>query len=299
MNERRIRWPVDIGLSMRMFLTMVILGALYLGFLTVLYWYGVGISGLLIIAALMMGAQYFFSDKLVLASSGAKIVTPEQAPKLHAIVDRLCAETGLPKPRVAIVPTDVPNAFATGRSQRHSAIAATQGLLNRLNEDEIEAVLAHELSHVKNRDVAVITIASFLSTVAYFFLMSFMYGGGGYGRDRRNAGGIIIVYIVSITVYIASLLLVRLLSRYRELAADRGSALITGRPSWLISALLKISGQMERVPKQDLRSEQGLNQFFIIPALSGGSVFDLFATHPSLDKRIRQLEQMERTMGYQ
>jgi heat shock protein HtpX len=282
-----------------MFLTMVILGALYLGFLTVLYWYGVGIGGLLIIAALMMGAQYFFSDKLVLASSGAKIVTPEQAPKLHAIVDRLCAETGLPKPRVAIVPTDVPNAFATGRSQRHSAIAATQGLLNRLNEDEIEAVLAHELSHVKNRDVAVITIASFLSTVAYFLLMSFMYGGGGYGRDRRNAGGIVIVYIVSITVYIASLLLVRLLSRYRELAADRGSALITGRPSWLISALLKISGQMERVPRQDLRSEQGLNQFFIIPALSGGSVFDLFATHPSLDKRIRQLEQMERTMGYQ
>jgi heat shock protein HtpX len=299
MNVRRIRWPVDIGLSLRMFLTMVILGALYLGFLTVLYWYGVSVGGLLVIAALMMGAQYFFSDKLVLASSGAKIVTPEQAPKLHAIVDRLCAETGLPKPRVAIVPTDVPNAFATGRSQRHSAIAATQGLLNRLNEDEIEAVLAHELSHVKNRDVAVITIASFLSTVAYFLLMSFMYGGGGYGRDRRNAGGIVIVYIVSITVYIASLLLVRLLSRYRELAADRGSALITGRPSWLISALLKISGQMERVPKQDLRSEQGLNQFFIIPALSGGSVFDLFATHPSLDKRIRQLEQMERTMGYQ
>jgi heat shock protein HtpX len=297
MNERRIHWPVDIGLSLRMFLTMVILGVIYLGFLTVLYWYGVSFTGLIIVAALMMGAQYFFSDKLVLASSGAKIVTPEQAPKLHAIVDRLCAETGLPKPRVAIVPTDVPNAFATGRSQSHSVIAATQGLLNRLNEDEIVAVLAHELSHVKNRDVAVITIASFLSTVAYFFLMSFMYGG--YGRDRRNAGGIVVVYIVSIVVYVTSLLLVRLLSRYRELAADRGSALITGRPSWLISALLKISGQMDRVPKQDLRSEQGLNQFFIIPALSGGSILELFATHPSLDKRIRQLEQMEKTMGYQ
>lgn len=292
-----IRWPVDLGLSLRMLLTMVILGAIYLGFLTVLYWLGVDLTMLMVIAAVMLGIQYFFSDKLVLMSSGAKIVTPEQAPRLHAIVDRLCAETGLPKPRVAIVPTDVPNAFATGRSQRHSVVAATQGLLNRLNEDEIVAVLAHELSHVKNRDVAVMTIASFLSTVAYFFIMSFMYGG--YSRDRRNSGGLIIVYIVSMFVYVASLLLTRLLSRYRELAADRGSALITGRPSWLISALLKISGQMERMPKQDLRSEEGLNQFFIVPAISGRSIFELFATHPSLEKRIRQLEKLERTMGYQ
>jgi heat shock protein HtpX len=297
MNQRVIRWPVDLGLSLRMLLTMVILGAIYLGFLTVLYWLGVDLTMLMVIAAVMLGIQYFFSDKLVLMSSGAKIVTPEQAPRLHAIVDRLCAETGLPKPRVAIVPTDVPNAFATGRSQRHSVVAATQGLLNRLNEDEIVAVLAHELSHVKNRDVAVMTIASFLSTVAYFFIMSFMYGG--YSRDRRNSGGLIIVYIVSMFVYVASLLLTRLLSRYRELAADRGSALITGRPSWLISALLKISGQMERMPKQDLRSEEGLNQFFIVPAISGRSIFELFATHPSLEKRIRQLEKLERTMGYQ
>ena len=292
-----IRWPVDLGLSLRMLLTMVILGAIYLGFLTVLYWLGVDLTMLMVIAAVMLGIQYFFSDKLVLMSSGAKIVTPEQAPRLHAIVDRLCAETGLPKPRVAIVPTDVPNAFATGRSQRHSVIAATQGLLNRLNEDEIVAVLAHELSHVKNRDVAVMTIASFLSTVAYFFIMSFMYGG--YRSDRRNSGGLIIVYIVSMVVYVVSLLLTRLLSRYRELAADRGSALITGRPSWLISALLKISGQMERMPKQDLRSEEGLNQFFIVPAISGRSIFELFATHPSMEKRIRQLEKMEKTMGYQ
>jgi heat shock protein HtpX len=297
MNQRVIRWPADLGLSLRMLLTMVILGAIYLGFLTVLYWLGVDFTMLMIIAAVMLGIQYFFSDKLVLMSSGAKIVTPEQAPRLHAIVDRLCAETGLPKPRVAIVPTDVPNAFATGRSQRHSVIAATQGLLNRLNEDEIVAVLAHELSHVKNRDMAVMTIASFLSTVAYFFIMSFAYGG--YRGDRRNSGGLIIVYILSMFVYVASLLLTRLLSRYRELAADRGSALITGRPSWLISALLKISGQMERMPRQDLRSEEGLNQFFIVPAISGRSIFELFATHPSLEKRIRQLEKLERTMGYQ
>lgn len=303
MNERVSHWPADPGLSLRMFLTMVILGAIYLGFLTVLYWMGVDLTMLMVIAAVMLGIQYFFSDKLVLMSSGAKVVTPEQAPRLHAIVDRLCAETGLPKPRVAIVPTDVPNAFATGRSQRHSVIAATQGLLNRLNEDEIVAVLAHELSHVKNRDVAVMTIASFLSTVAYYFIMSFMYGGMGRGSggsdQRRNTGGLVIVYAISMVVYVVSLLLTRLLSRYRELAADRGSAFITRRPSTLISALLKISGQMERMPKQDLRSEEGLNQFFIVPALTGRSIMELFATHPSLEKRIRQLERLERSMSYQ
>ncbi len=299
MNERVRRWPSDFGLGLRMFLTLVILGAIYLGFLTILYWLGVDLTWLMVIAAVMIGIQYFFSDKIVLMSSGAKVVTPEQAPKLHAIVDRLCAETNLPKPRVAIIPTEVPNAFATGRSRSHSVIAATQGLLNKLNEEEVIAVLAHELSHVKNRDVAVMTIASFLSTVAYYFMLSFMYGGAYGGRDRRNVGGLAIVYVVSLVVYVVSLLLTRLLSRYRELAADRGSALITGRPSWLISALLKISGQMERMPKKDLRSEEGLNQFFIVPAISGRSIFELFATHPSLEKRIRQLERLERSMGYQ
>lgn len=299
MNKRVIRWPADLGLSLRMFLTMLILGAVYLGFLTILYWMGVDLTSLMVIAAVMMGIQYFFSDKIVLASSGAKVVTPEQAPKLHAIVDRLCAEANLPKPRVAIIPTDIPNAFATGRSQKHSVIAATQGLLNRLNEDEVVAVLAHELSHVKNRDVAVMTIASFISTVAYYFIMSFAYGGMGRSRDERGGGSLIIVYVLSLIVYGISLLLTRLLSRYRELAADRGSAIITGRPSTLISALLKISGQMERMPKKDLRSEEGLNQFFIVPALSGRSIMELFATHPSLERRIRQLEQMERSLGYQ
>ncbi len=280
---------------------MLILGVVYLAFLTVLYWLGVDFLSLMAIAAVMLGIQYFFSDKIVLASSKAKIVTPEQAPRLHAIVDRICAETGLPKPRVAIVPTDVPNAFATGRSQRHSVIAATQGLLNRLNEDEIVAVLAHELSHVKNRDVAVMTIASFLSTVAHFIMISFMFGGGmgGGGQgQRRNTGGLVLVFILSSIVYGVSLLLTRLLSRYRELAADRGSAFITRRPSTLISALLKISGQMERMPKKDLRSEEGLNQFFIVPALTG-SITELFATHPSLEKRIRQLERLERVVGEQ
>ncbi len=301
MNQRVLRWPADIGLSLRMFLTMLILGVVYLAFLTILYWLGVDFWSLMAIAAVMLGIQYFFSDKIVLASSKAQIVTPEQAPRLHAIVDRICAETGLPKPKVAIVPTDVPNAFATGRSQRHSVIAATQGLLNRLNEDEIVAVLAHELSHVKNRDVAVMTIASFLSTVAHFIMISFMFGGGmgGGGQgQRRNTGGLVLVFILSSIVYGVSLLLTRLLSRYRELAADRGSAFITRRPSTLISALLKISGQMERMPKKDLRSEEGLNQFFIVPALTG-SITELFATPPSLEKRIRQLERLERVVGEQ
>ena len=292
----RRKWPTDLGLQLRMFLTLALLGAIYLGFLTVLYWMGVNPTMMMIIAAGMLGIQYFFSDKLVLAATGAKIVSPEQAPELHGIVDRLCAEAGLPKPRVAIVSSEVPNAFATGRSKRHSVIAATTGLMKRLNREELQAVLAHELSHVRNRDVAVITIASFLSTVAYFFLSSFMFGGMHGGRDRRGGGGLILVYIVSLFVYISSLLLTRLLSRYRELAADRGSAIITGRPEALISALLKISGVMDRMPKRDLRAEQGMNQFFIVPALTGESIMDLFSTHPSLEKRIRQLEKMAQTM---
>lgn len=280
----------------RMALTIFLLGAVYLGFLAVLHWLGVGIYPLMAIAGVMLGIQYFFSDKLVLKSTGARTVSPEEAPELHAVIDRLCSVSGLHKPKVAIVPSEVPNAFATGRNERHSVIAVTNGLLTKLDTDEVQAVLAHELSHVKNRDMAVITLASFLSTVAYFFISSFMYGGFGQ-QGRRNAGGMIFVYIISLFVYVASMLLVRLLSRYRELAADRGSAIITGRPATLISALLKISGQMQRIPKQDLRTTEGLNQFYIVPALTGQSIMELFSTHPSIEKRIRALEQMERTMG--
>ena len=194
-----IKWPIDISLSLRMFLTMVILGAVYLAFLTVLHWLGIDFWSLAVIAAVMMGIQYFLSDKIVLASSGAKTVTPEQAPELHAIIDKICADTGLHKPRVAIVPTDVPNAFATGRSQRHSAVAVTQGLMSRLNADEVYAVLAHEMSHVKNRDVAVITIASFLSTVAYYLISSSMYGGmyGQAGPEKKRRRSHRCFYIVA------------------------------------------------------------------------------------------------------
>jgi len=292
------RWPADFGLQIRMVLTLVIIGIIYLAFLAFLYWLGIDPTMLMIIAAVMLGIQYFFSDKMVLASTRAKIVSPEQAPELHQIVDELCREAGLPKPRVAVVPTDVPNAFATGRSKKHSVIAVTNGLMNRLSTDEVKAVLAHELSHVRNRDVAVITLASFLSTVAAFIMQSFMFGGM-YGRDRRNTGALILLLPVAIIVYIASLLLVRLLSRYRELAADRGSAIITGQPSHLINALLKISGIMQQVPTRDLRAGGGgaMNQFYIIPQIRGRSIFELFATHPSLERRIRELKRMEQTMG--
>jgi heat shock protein HtpX len=294
------RWPSDFGLQARMMLTLVLIGLLNLAFLAFLYWLGLDPGSLLIVAAVMLGIQYFFSDKMVLASTRAKIVSPREAPELHRLVDKLSAEAGIPKPRVAIVPSEVPNAFATGRSLHHSVIAATQGLLQRLSPEEVEAVLAHELSHVRNRDVAVITLASFLATIASFLMNSALYGsmyGGGGSRDRRGPGAMILVFIVSAIVYFFGMMLVRLLSRYREYAADRGSAIITGHPSHLISALLKISGVMERVPKRDLRAAEGMNQFFIVPQLTGRSIMELFSTHPPIEKRIRQLERMEQTMG--
>jgi heat shock protein HtpX len=285
-----------------MMLTLILIGVLNLAFLAFLYWLGIDPVTLLIIAAVMLGIQYFFSDKMVLASTRAKVVSPEQAPELHRIVDKLSAEAGIPKPRVAIVPTDVPNAFATGRSLHHSVIAVTNGLMSRLNDEEVEAVLAHELSHVRNRDVAVITIASFLATIASFLMNSALYGSmyGGYGggnRERQAPITMILVFIVSAIVYFVGMILVRLLSRYREYAADRGSAIITGHPSHLISALMKISGTMDRIPKRDLRAPEGMNQFFIVPQLTGRSLMELFSTHPPIEKRIQQLERMEQTMG--
>lgn len=283
-----------------MMLTLILIGLINLAFIGFLYWLGLDPIMLLVIAAVMLGVQYFFSDKMVLASTGAKVIKPEQAPELHRIVEQLSSEAGIPKPRVAVMPTDVPNAFATGRSLNHSVIAVTNGLMSRLSTDEVKAVLAHELSHVKNRDVMVITIASFLATVASIFMNSAlygsMYGGYGRGRDRQGPGAMILIFIVSAIVYFVGMLLVRLLSRYREYAADRGSAIITGRPSHLISALMKISGTMDRVPKKDLRSQESMNQFFIIPQLTGRSLTELFSTHPPLEKRIRQLEQLERSM---
>ncbi|MDA8220031.1 MAG: zinc metalloprotease HtpX [Dehalococcoidales bacterium] len=294
----------DTELTVRMFVVMLLLAALYIGFLFVLWEVGLSYSALIVIAAVLLGLQYYFSDRLVLASMRAHVVDRQQAPQLHGMVDRLVAMADLPKPRIAIVDSRVPNAFATGRNPRNSVVAVTTGLVNRLDEEEVEAVLAHELTHIKNRDSTVLTLASFFATVAFFVMRSGlffgMYGGGfgrrRGGRDGGGAGAIVIIYIASLIVWAISFVLIRTLSRYREFAADRGSAIITGAPSTLASALRKISGDMGRIPTQDLREMQGMNAFFIIPAVSGQSIMELFSTHPSLEKRLERLERMQREM---
>jgi heat shock protein HtpX len=282
----------DTGLSARMLLVMGLLAAVYLGFLTLLVLLDVPTVWILVIAGVLLGAQYFFSDQLVLMSLGAKVVRPEQAPDLHARIERLCALTDLPKPRVAIIDSDVPNALATGRSPDHAVVAVTTGLLRRLDGRELDAVLAHELSHILNRDVMVMTIASFFSTVAFFVVRSMMYMRLDGGRDRRGgAGALILLWVGSMVVWALSSLLLRALSRYRELAADRGSALITGAPSELASALVRISGAMDSIPKDDLRKVEGASAFFIIPPLH-----EIISTHPSLETRLRYLQELERRM---
>ncbi len=288
----------DWGLTVRMVLTAGLLVIVYLAFLTILAQFMEAIP-LLMIAAVFLIAQYYFADKLVLWSTGARIVSRDEYPELHTIVERLCNLANLSKPRIAVIDTPIPNAFATGRSQNKAVVAVTTGLLHRLNRDELEGVLGHELTHVKNRDVLVITIASFLSTIAWFVMRFSFYSSlfRGGGRDR-GAGATIIIFLVSLLVWFISFMLIRALSRYREFAADRGSAIITGNPSALISALLKISGVMKRVPARDLREVEGMNAFFIIPAISGDTIMSLFSTHPPLEKRIERLSAMERAMEH-
>jgi len=277
-----------------------LLAAVYLFFMAVLFVAHVPWVFILIFAGGGLLIQYFLSDKLALLSMGGHEVTPAQAPELHAIVDRLSQQMDLPKPRVAIADTDLPNAFATGRNPKHAVVCCTTGILRRLNTEEMEAVLGHELTHVKNRDVAVITFASFFATVASFIMQwGFWLGlaGGRRGRDRDSGSAFILVYFASILVWIISFFLIRALSRYRELAADRGSAIITGAPAHLESALMKISTGMARIPNDDLRAKQTLNAFFIVPALTGGASFsELFSTHPSLERRIAQLQKIQAEM---
>jgi heat shock protein HtpX len=280
-----------------MFVVMALLAAVYLAFIAILISAGVSAVVILFIAAIVVLVQYFASDKIALASMGAQIVEPEQAPELHGMIERLAAIANVPKPRVAIADSDVPNAFATGRNPSHAVIAVTRGLMNRLEPAEIEAVLAHEMSHVRNRDVMVMTFATFFSVVAQLILRMFFWGGMGMGRrDRRDGGSIAMIYLASILVWIISYLLIRTLSRYREYAADRGSAILTGSPSNLMSALVKISGVMQRIPERDLREVQGMNAMFIIPASVGNTVSELFSTHPSLENRLERLRAMAREM---
>lgn len=293
---RMSRWGRDAGLSARMFLVMFLLAALYLGFIAVLTAYGVDFLAVAVVAAIMLAIQYFASDKIALLSMNAKVVSREEAPELHGMVERLAIVADLPKPRVAISSTHVPNAFATGRNPKNAVVAVTEGLLKTLEPAEIEAVLAHEMAHIRNRDVMVMTIASFFAVVAQMMMRWFMWGGMSSGRDRKNGGAIALVYLASILVWIISYFLIRTLSRYREFAADRGAALITGAPSQLMSALLKISGVMQRIPQKDLREVEEMNAFFIIPASVKSSLGELFSTHPSLDKRLERLRELGRQM---
>src|SRR5436190_11867004 len=291
----------DRGLSLRMLFTGGLLGLLYVGFAVALFSVlNFGLVGMLVIVVGLAFFQYYTSDKLALKASGAKIVTAEQAPDLHAMVERLCAMANLPKPRIAVVDTDVPNAFATGRNPKHAAVAVTAGLWRRLEPKEIEGVLAHELSHVANRDVLVMTVASFFAMLAGVLTRFGLYAGmwGGGNRDNNNNVPVwLIVFAVSILTYVISWVLIRTISRYREYAADRGSALITGAPENLMSALQKISSEMFRIPQRDLREVQAMNAFFIIPASVKRATSELFMDHPPLEKRLAALEKIAREMG--
>ncbi|MFP8957773.1 zinc metalloprotease HtpX [Natrialbaceae archaeon A-CW3] len=291
-------WQPDWGLRFRMFLTMFLLFALYIVFAGVLTAYLTGGANLLVFAMLFGGmsfVQYYFSDTLTLKTMGAKEVSPQEYPQLHSSVERLSQQADLPKPKVAVIDSKVPNAFATGRNQKNAAVAVTTGLMGKLTREELDGVIAHELAHVKNRDMMVMTIASFLSTVAFMIVRWGAFFGGGRGRGGRGGGGVVVAILVSLVVWIISYLLIRALSRYREFAADRGAAAITGNPAALASALMTISGEVDKIPDKDLREEAEMNAFFIIP-LKSGVVGRLFSTHPATERRVEQLRDLERSM---
>jgi heat shock protein HtpX len=292
-----MKWKRDWGLTGRVWLTMFLLLIVYLVFLAILWWLGVGASFLILFAVAMAFIQYFFSDKLVLWSTGSRIIEEDEYPELHRIVEKLCAEAGLPKPKIAIMQSPVPNAFATGRNPKHAIVACTDSIMRLLSRDELEAVLAHELSHVKNRDILTMTIASFVAMIAAIIMQNFLFASM-FSR-RNDAGAWIIAGLVAAVVWFVSNLLIMALSRYREFAADRGSAYITRNPAALISALKKISGRMDAVPVEAKAKVEGANAFFIIPALSGNTLMELFSTHPALEKRIANLEKAEAELrGY-
>lgn len=290
MRKPKIR--PDMELSFRMFFSLFLLAALYLAFLAVLWHIGLGFLPMVVIAGGMLLVQYYYSDKMVLASMGARIVTPQQEPELYDIIEKLAVLADLPVPKVAIVDSDMPNAFATGRNPQHAVVAVTTGIMRRLNQEELQAVLGHELTHIKNRDMAVITLASFFASVASFILQFAMWGGLGWGGNRRQRDDVMLVYLASLAVWAISFFLIRALSRYREFAADRGGAILTGAPSQLSSALIKISDSMQHIPNTDLRQAEAFNAFFIIPALRRDSLMELMATHPSLQHRLNRLERI-------
>lgn len=283
-----------------MVLTMFLLGVLYVVLMGVLIGVGLPWQLVILLAAAGAWAQWFFSDRIALAGMGGHEVSPQQAPQLHAMIDRMVALADMPKPRVAIADTDLPNAFATGRTPARAVVCVTTGLMRRLDERELEGVLSHELSHVAHRDVTVMTLASFVAVLAGLLTRSAMWGGmtRGGGRNNNTAAMVLVVLLVSVVVYASSFLLIRALSRYRELSADRSGALLTGQPSALASALTKINGDMARIPSRDLRKAEAFNAFFFAPAIAEGFSFSsLFSTHPSLDRRLEQLGKISREIG--
>jgi len=290
-----MQWQTDWGLRGRMALTMFLLFALYIVFLGLLTLYFQSIVAIVLVMGLFMGAQFFFSDRLALYSMGAREVEPDEYPELHRQVERLAQQADLPKPKIAVADSRTPNAFATGRSQGNAAVAVTTGIVNLLDDEELEGVLAHELAHIKNRDVMVMTIASFLSTIAFLVVRWGWLFSGGRSRGGQQQAPVFVAILLSLVVWIISFLLIRALSRYREFAADRGGASITGRPAALATALLKIDSGMEKVPSEDLRGQSEMNAFFIIPIRSG-FVGRLFSTHPSTEKRIERLRALEREL---
>jgi heat shock protein HtpX len=298
---KRKAYGRDAGLTARMVTVTFLLGALYVAFFIVLWQItGVGIVGAVVIAGGLALVQWYTSAKIALMASGAKVVTPEQAPELHQMVERLCAMADLPKPRVAVIDTDMPNAFATGRSPKHSVVAVTTGLWNRLEPREVEGVIAHELSHIGNRDVTIMTVASFFAMVAAMLTRFGLYAGmfGGRGGNREGGAPVwLIMFLVSMVTYVLSYIMMMAISRYREYAADRGAALITGAPEYLMSALQKIASRITQIPQRDLREVEGMNAFFIVPTNIRSAAAELFLTHPPLEKRLAALSQIAREMG--
>lgn len=284
----------DTGLQVRMLVTMFLLAGVYAVLLGVIFAAGAGAVTMVVVAAGLLAFQFFASDKLALHAMGAQEVSPQQAPELHAMIERLCVQADIPKPKIAIVDNPMPNAFALGRSQKHATVCATTGIMNLLTPAELEGVMAHEITHVVNRDVAIMTLASFFASIASMIVQfGFFFGGSASSDSDDDNPSMAVVVLVSMAVWIVSFFLMQALSRYREFAADRGAAVITGRPSALASALMKISGTMQRIPQTDLRAHGEMNAFYIVPANLKQSVFNLFSTHPPMEQRIARLSQLE------
>ncbi len=278
------------------FLALTLLYLVFLGFISA--YFGLGILPISIIAGLMIGAQWYFSDKIVMWSTGTKLVTRDQYPVLHEIVENLSQKAILPKPKIGVMSSDVPNAFATGKTPKSSVVVVSSGILKILTREELEGVLSHELTHIRHRDLTIITLASLFSTIAWFLMQSSMYRSmwGGYGGRQQHGGNYFLILIVAAIVWLLSFLIIRAISRYREFAADRGGALLTGQPMNLSRALMKISGKVKVAPVQQLQRMEGMNAFFIIPAMSGQTIAKFFSTHPPIEERIKRLMEIEREL---